>query len=291
MNQTGSTGLSTSDEQERQLATLLRNELIAGDPEAAKLVMASARSATFSKGDRIIAHGVFDDSVYFILSGSVEVQINKRHIDFRSAPHTVGEMGAKKAGELRTADVIVNSKTLEAMVLSGTEFRKLMRDFPNFSRNLDDFIDALSRKKIMQLGEARKTGGLSWTAISGITGLVFAVCIAVIGWIAELSFLQVGLSSVLVGILGFICILLLNPEHRYRNLASAAGYAVIVLITYGSISFALTIDGKDLHLPLIDFSVHTEGKLGGLAVGAAALLLLTWLGGIFDLKLGKSNEE
>ena len=269
--------VSMSDAQERQRATLLRNELIAGDEEIVTRIMNAARSDTFEKGIKIIEQGAFDDCAYFIVSGSVGVRINDRHIDIRSAPHTVGEMAAKKAGEPRTADVIVHSQTLEVLVLSGTEFRKLMQDFPAFSRNLDDLMDSLSRRKITQLGDDKKAGGFSWTVISAITGLGSAIVAALVAGLAMVGPFEVGIASGVTGVVTFVCMLIANPVLRYRNLASAAGYALIMLIAYGSFSFMLTIDGKEIQLPLIDFSVQTEMKLGALIVSCIALLVLTWL--------------
>jgi len=284
------TSLQTPESLERQKATLLRNELIAGNCDIAKRVMDTGKLKNFSKGDSIITQGLTDDCVYFILSGDASVQINSRHIDSRSAPFTVGEMATKKPGEARTADVIVSSIKLETLVMSGTEFRKLIQSFPTFAENLENSIDTLSRKKITQLGETIKTKGVPWWAISAITGGVVYASTTLVTWLASLSTLHILFTSIPFGLLAFVCMLLLNPELRYRNLASMAGYALIASTIYGSISFFLTIDGKKVELPLINFSVHTEQKLGLFVVGSIALLLLTFLSGILDLKLGGSQK-
>jgi hypothetical protein len=106
-----------------------------------------------------------------------------------------------------------------------------------------------------------------------------------------MSAFEIALAILALGLLVFVCVLLANPLLRYRNMASSAGYALIGLTLYGSLSFALTIDGKAIDLPLVDFSVHTELKLGALAISCVTLLLLTWLGGRFDLKLEKGRED
>lgn len=279
-----------SDTQERQRATLLRNELIAGSEEIATRVMDNSRTATFAKGHRIIEQGAAEDSVYFIVSGSAEVLINKRHIDIRGAPHTVGEMAAKKAGETRTADVIVHSQSLEALVLTGTEFRKLMQDFPTFSRNLDDSIDRLSRIKIAQLGEKTQVKGPAWSFISMCVGGISCILSGIIMWLMGLRTLDIAVGSFPLGLVVFVGMLLLNPELRYRTIASAAGSALILLVAYGSISFALTIDGNGTSLPLVDFSVGTDQKLGTFSVGSIALLVLVYISGLLDLKLSKAQS-
>lgn len=282
--------VQTSEVQERRLATLLNNSMVAGNQSVAERILKNSTPVSFKKGEKLIIQGAFDDCTYFILSGNVEVKINDRHIDTRSAPQVVGEMAAKRAGAARTADVIATSKSVEALSVSGSEFRAIMRDYEHFRMNLDNEIDELSRRKISQLGARETSRGLSWTVISGATGGISGFVAALATYLASYSNIEVLLSSVLVGLLAFLAVLLINPELRYRNLASASGWALIGLIMYGSISFALTVKGDDTDLPLIDFSVQTEQKLGMFLVGAIALLLLTWVGGILDLKLGRSKE-
>lgn len=280
-----------SDASERQEAVLLRNELVAGNQEIARRITGVAVYCVFSMRERLIQQGAFDDTVYFILSGRVEIIINKRHIDFRGPPYSVGELAAKKAGEARTADVIVMSDKLEALVISGSEFRKLMHDFSDFAKNLDDAIDALSRRKITQLGEPSGKAGWSWPTVSALTAAASAAATAAIAWVAGFSLIYLCVAAAAVGILAFVIIMLANPVLRYRNLASAAGYALIGLIVYGSMSFVLSVDGRELGLPFIDFSVHTEMKLGVLLVSFLALLGLVWVCGHLDHRLSRSDEE
>jgi len=276
--------------QERRLAVLLNNSLVAGNQSIAERILQNSKPVPFKKGEKLIVQGASDDCTYFILSGQVEVKINGRHIDTRAAPQVVGEMAAKRAGAVRTADVIATSTSVEALSVSGSDFRAIMRDYESFRKNLDNDIDELSRRKISQLGASEASRGLSWTVISGATGVISGLVAALAAFLASYSNIEVLLSGVLVGLLAFITVLLVNPELRYRNLASASGWALIGLIVYGSISFALTVKGDDTDLPLIDFSVQTEQKLGMFLVGAIALLLLTWIGGILDLKLGRSKD-
>lgn len=287
-NQSTSVG---SDIKERQHATLLRNELIAGNSMIADRVIKLAQAVTCEKGHRLIDQGSVDDCVYFIIIGRVEVLINKRHIDFRGAPHTVGEMAAKRAGEVRTADVVVQSDTFEALVLSGSDFRSIMHEFPTFSSHLDDLIDTLTREKIRQLGEKEERQPASWNFICGIAGAVACGGAALVCWVVATGLAEGILYSTVTGLIVFICLQLINPVLRYRNLAAAAGYCLIALITYSSFSFMLTIDGKEFDFPLIDFSINTEMKVGTLIVGCVALLVLAWICGRFDLMLGRADKR
>jgi CRP-like cAMP-binding protein len=295
----GSTSRSTgsqavdclSDRSERYQAVLLGNELIRGNRDIAQRIMRVGVPASFVKDALIIEQGSFEDTVYFIVAGFVEVRINKRHIDFRRPPDSVGEMAAKKAGEARTADVIARSDKVEALAISGSEFRNLMLEFPDFTRNLDDAIDALSRRKILQLGETSEERGWSWPLLSAMTAAASAAATAGIGWLAGFSPLYLCAATASIGALVFVMLLLVNPVLRYRNLASAAGYALIGLIVYGSMSFALTVDGRDIGLPLIDFGVRTEMKLGVLVACIMALLALVGVCGHLDCRLDRSTEK
>jgi len=293
---TGDVGLGcpphsdSSDACERLHATLIRNELIANDSSIVEQVLRFAERASFSKGDRLIEQGATDDSVYFIVSGSVDVFINKRHIDVRAAPHTVGELAAKKAGEARTADVIVCSRTLEALVLSGSDFRKLMKDFPAFAANLDELIDRLSRSKIAQLGEKNQKMELPWVAVSALVGSISGVIGAVAAWTMGFDTLYIFWCSLPLALIVFVIMLQLNPDFRYRNTAVMAGAALVFWVMYSSMSFVLTIDGENVDLPLIDFSVETEQKLAVAIINVVGLLVLSGAMAYFDLKITRLRE-
>lgn len=284
-------GLDKSEIRERQFATLLNNDLVAGDARIAERILSVAKPIKCGKGKKIISQGADDDCAYFIISGSVDIRINRKHIDFRSAPYAVGEMAAKRAGEARTADVVVVSQRFEALALSGREFRALMRDFDSFSDNLNSSIDTLSRKKIIQLGEKVTSGGWSWNMISSAVGGACGLATALATWLGDFSITEVALMSGAVGVFGFVAMILINPVLRYRNMYSAAGVALITVILYGSISYVLTINGENVELPLIDFSVRTEQKVGMLVVGAIALVIFSYISGAFDLKLNQTRDD
>lgn len=283
--------MKATELEERRRSTLLRNEYICGNEEIVARVLDLATPVTYRKDTRIIAQGEQDDCVYFITTGTAEVRINNRKIDQRGAPSSVGEMAAKRAGAPRTADVVVNSECLEALALSGTEFRRLMNKYPDFAARLHDSIDTLSREKITQLGAKSDGAQGNWPMTSGLVASVSTLVVASASWFLGLHLNYIVLGSAFIGLMTFLSMLLLNPALRYRNLSAAAGFSTIALVTYGSLSFALTINGKESELPLIDFSIGTEQKLAAVAVGGVILVLLTWVTGVLDLRLGQSQRE
>lgn len=110
-------------------------------------------------------------------------------------------------------------------------------------------------------------------------------------WAMQLEMYSYFLVAPSLAVAVFVAVLLLNPDLRYRNLSSAAGFGLIAFVLYGTISLILTIDGRELDLPLIDFSVQTELKTGIFAIGSLALLLLTYFAGLLDLKLTEARDE
>jgi CRP-like cAMP-binding protein len=261
--------------------------------------MDAGEPVSFQKGTKLIEQDAPDDCVYFMLSGKVEVRKSGQHIDFREAPDVVGELAAKRAGTPRTADVIVHSERLDTLVLSGTQFRKLIDEFPTFKTNLDEAVENLAHQKISQLGERSnkqpgepaKRDRSAWTKLSVGAGVAASLAAGLIAWLAGVTAFEIALAGLSIGFLVFVCMLLANPLLRYRNMSSAAGYALIGMTLYGSLSFVLTIDGKEIDLPLIDFSVDTEIRLGALLICCIALLGVTWIGGWLDLNLGKARED
>src|SRR3546814_3342974 len=132
---------------------------------------------------------------------------------------------------------------------------------------------------------------LAWGVISTITGAIVGLGAAICAWLAALSLLQIALTGVAFGVLAFVWMLLSNPDLRYRNMAYMAVGSLILSILYGSLSFWLTIDGKEVELPLIDFSVQADQKLDVLIVQSVVLLALLLVCGILDLKLTAATRS
>lgn len=127
--------------------------------------------------------------------------------------------------------------------------------------------------------------------ISAVVGVAAGVISAFAAWTMSFDPVYIFWSSLPLALTFFVGILQLNPEFRYRSIASMAAVALVSLVICGSVSFVLTVDGEKLELPLIDFSVQTEKKVTVFGIGAFALLLLTMVSGYFDLKLTKSRQD
>ena len=276
---------------EKHRKIISRSELVANDEELAAEIISRSKFARFPKGHTLTAHGDDADDVYFVLFGSARVFINSRFIYTRSATETVGEMAAMKPGESRSADVIVDTDVFEARIISANDFRDILESHPSFHERLTALVDRVGRKNLRLLGETSKKSGFSWTAKSAVAGALMGIAACIGTWAMELGTYYYLLVSPSIAVAVFVGVLLVNPDLRYRNLSSAAGFGLITLVVYGSASFVLTIDGQELDLPLIDFSVQTELKTGVFAIGALALLLLTYFAGLLDLKLTKAQEE
>lgn len=275
---------------DKHLRTICRNDLVANDEGLAANVVQQSKIVRLPKGHVLITHGEDADEVFFLLHGSVRVLINSKYIDSRRAPEIVGEMAAMKPGEARSADVIVDSDNFEARIMSAHEFRGILSRNASFRNRLTNLVDEVGRKNIRLLGKNTKKRGLSWVAISAIAGVLTGVVACIGIWTMQLNPYYF-LGGLALAIVVFVGVLMANPDMRYRNLATTAGVGLIALALYGSASFALTIDGQEIDLPLIDFSVQTELKMGVFAISALALLLLTYFAGVLDLKLTKAQGE
>ncbi len=271
------------------MATLLNNELVCGNRDIAKRILQKAKPVSFAKGERIIEQGGTDDCVYFMVSGSVDVRINGRHIDYRNAPYSVGEMAAKRAGQARTADVVVVSQSLSALAISGGDFRMLMSDFESFNANLNNAIDDLSRKKISQLGEKTENKGWSWSAISGVVGVACAIAAGIFAWLAGSALLYGVICSTSAGIVGFVIIMLGNPQYLYRKVSIAAGMALIAYVGLGALNYNLTISGFDPSLPFLDIEAQGEQRIEVFWLSVIALAAVSGIFGYLDYRVNHAR--
>lgn len=276
---------------EKHKKIICRNELIAGDDALAEVIVSNSKFFRRKKGDVLINHGDDTDDVYFVLFGSARVFINSRSIDTRGAPEIIGEMAAMKPGEARSADVVVDTDVFEARIMSAKDFGEVIRSHPSFHSRLIELVDKVGRKNLRLLGEKPQKTELSWTLKSAFAGATTGVFGCLGTWVLGLEAYFYFLISPMLAVAVFVCVLLVNPDLRYRNLSSAAGFALIAFVLYGLTSFVLTIDGQELNFPLIDFSVQTELKAGIFGIGTLALLLLTYCAGLLDLTLTKGSEK
>ena len=120
-----------------------------------------------------------------------------------------------------------------------------------------------------------------------MAGVIGALATGAMGFDA----LYIFWSSLPLALIFFIFMVQLNPDFRYRYIAGMAATSLVVSVAYSSLSFMLTVDGQNLGLPLVDFSVGAEQKLAVFGVGSVALLLLTVVAGYLDIKLTASRDD
>ncbi|KON62846.1 cAMP-activated global transcriptional regulator CRP [Komagataeibacter europaeus] len=87
----------------------------------------------FSSGETLIEQNGHDNSIYFILSGSVEIFVNGYPVALRGAGNHVGEMAAIEPAHRRSATVIAKEDTIVAE-LSEHDFTDIATRYPEIYR-------------------------------------------------------------------------------------------------------------------------------------------------------------
>ena len=119
------------------------------------------RRASFAAGDRLIAQGDSDTTVYLITSGSVRVDRREDgqvdEVARLSAPTIVGELAAFSQG--RTADVTAVDH-VDAVAIDALTIRDLCRKDPAFARSFNELV----RQRTPQATLDTNIAAVAWTA-------------------------------------------------------------------------------------------------------------------------------
>jgi CRP/FNR family cyclic AMP-dependent transcriptional regulator len=116
---------------------LLRQRLVRGDKDLAERFADVGRTAEYTPGEVLIEQGGWDNDLYFILAGEVEVLINGQHKQTRMVGESVGELAGLSRARPRTATLkatiptlvlVVGFAALEKIVGSDVEFWKATAD-------------------------------------------------------------------------------------------------------------------------------------------------------------------
>ncbi|NNM84189.1 MAG: cyclic nucleotide-binding domain-containing protein [Phycisphaerales bacterium] len=100
----------------------------------ARAITRSSELLQRGKCATITRQGTADDDIYFILAGSVSVQVNGRQVAIRGQGEHFGEMAAIDPTMLRSATI----KTLEETVIArlrGSVFLEIAKRFPDLWKN------------------------------------------------------------------------------------------------------------------------------------------------------------
>ncbi len=113
----------------RRLIEVLKScYLVEHNEDLARRLAEAGQIVSFKTGDILMTQGADDNDVYFLLVGQVDVTINNRHIKFRQARETVGEMALLSPNEPRSATVTAVAETI-ALKISEPDFHRLADEY------------------------------------------------------------------------------------------------------------------------------------------------------------------
>ncbi len=95
---------------------LLTQKVVAGHPATASALARRTELIEFARGDTLIRQGASDNSLLFLLSGSVAVIVNGREVGIRAPGEHVGEMALLDPGARRAATIVATEPTLVASI-------------------------------------------------------------------------------------------------------------------------------------------------------------------------------
>jgi predicted nucleotide-binding protein len=92
-----------TDGKRRLIEILLNCPLVKQDKALAEKLAEAGNLVKFETGEILMTQGDFDNDIYFIVFGEVDVSINGRHVAIRKAYDAVGEMAIVNPSEPRSA--------------------------------------------------------------------------------------------------------------------------------------------------------------------------------------------
>jgi predicted nucleotide-binding protein len=114
---------------------LIQQYVINGNEEIAKKVISAGQIAFFKKGEFLIKQGATDNSIYFILSGSTQIDVNGSIVAVRKNGYHVGEMALIDPNLHRSATVIAAEEVV-AFNVSEPAFSHIAEEHPIMWRRL-----------------------------------------------------------------------------------------------------------------------------------------------------------
>lgn len=111
------------------LDAVKRQELVDGDAELAKELIAAGELREFKQGEYLTRQEGEDDDVYLLVAGVVAIVVNGNNIGTRRAREHVGEMAAVEPAQKRSADVVAN-ETVVVLKVSSARFRAICEKHP-----------------------------------------------------------------------------------------------------------------------------------------------------------------
>jgi CRP/FNR family transcriptional regulator, cyclic AMP receptor protein len=116
------------------VSALSTQEAVVGDTTAAELLADSATIVEYTSGEPLVLQGGTDNDVFFILSGSVSIQVHGREVARRCAGQHIGEMALINPNARRSASVIAID-AVTAAKLSEANFETIAAARPQLWRS------------------------------------------------------------------------------------------------------------------------------------------------------------
>lgn len=124
------------EEGKRKIVQALNDcQIFIGDTLAAERIADAGSLFAFIEGQIIITQGESDDDLYIILSGELEIHVNKRLVAVRDAAQDVGEMCVVDPKAPRSATVRARTNGI-ALKVSESDFTKIADQHPKLWRNI-----------------------------------------------------------------------------------------------------------------------------------------------------------
>ena len=141
----------------------LRDQLVlGGNEEIAGAIYEKAEVLEFSPGNTVIEEAAPDNDIYFILAGTVSIQVNGREIAVRTAGQHIGEMAVVDPAQGRSADVVAENEVVVAKVSAGSFseladtnpriWRNVARELANRLRQRNRFISFVNPRPVVFVG-------------------------------------------------------------------------------------------------------------------------------------------
>jgi CRP/FNR family transcriptional regulator, cyclic AMP receptor protein len=119
----------------RLLEAVLHQDLVANDSELAEKIVGAGQLQELADGEVIIKQGDWDDDVFLILAGQVQVTINGRPQAIRDANTHVGELTGTSPARARTATISAIGEVL-VLRIKRAELDEIAGQSPPFLKRM-----------------------------------------------------------------------------------------------------------------------------------------------------------
>jgi len=218
---------SGEDGTTRVIDTLCGNKAVAGNRKVAETIATKGKLVGFKAGDKIIKQGDSTNSVFFLISGKVDVLTKSSKIADRKAPNQVGEMAAINLGDKRSATVKAASATVIAVELPAADFRELRKG--KFLSELSSEMQNRHSQRL-ELEPKTKSDSIVWVATSVIAAVVCGFACFVIASNLDMGSSERAITSVVMALLAFIAVSLLNPAYFFKRVAAVIALAMLTIL-------------------------------------------------------------